>query len=283
MSSERRTAPRIGCRIPVLLQGQWTSVQADVADLSRAGARLQVPVSQLGLAGGAGLSEVARQLRLLLTKDVQTQFFPAQLGSLIQRRIHPVRIGRIIAEDPIADIGCFFNEPLSPVEAAALGLIIPMEGETFEEAQSYQKAVSPQSREPEHTSDGEVEILDEASLLAPRPSRLRAYVIPTARPDQEPLVGYVGEASPHFLEITLPERRALELPMGCRDLGRIQAAFKAACGDTVVLGLADGETRVWSGRACLNSVEMSAQYPQGLVLTFELDRPLKPGEVPALV
>ena len=258
-------------------------MQADVADLSRAGARLQIPVDQLGLGHGANLSEVARQLRHLLTRDVHAQFFPDRLGSLIQRRIHPVRIGRIEAERPLADIGCFFNEPLSPVEAAALGMIIPMEGETLEEALTYQKAVAPEPREPQHTADGGVEMLTLDGLGEPASVPIRAYIIATARPTQEPLVGYVEKANERLLEVTLTDRKVLGLPLGCRDLGRIEAAFHETCGDDVVLGLADGDQRLWSGRARLDDVTVSSRAAEGLTLTFLLDRPLKPGEVPALV
>ncbi len=258
-------------------------MQAAVADLSRAGARLQVPVHQLGLGGGANLSEVSRQLRHLLTKDVHAQFFPQRLGSLIQRRIHPVRIGRIEADPPLADVGCFFNEPLSPVEAAALGMIIPMEGETLEEAKTYQRAVAPYPREPHHTADGGVEMLILDGETTTEPIPLRAYVIPTARPNQEPLVGYLGNASTRMLEVTLQDRKVLGLPLGCRDLGRIEAAFHETCGDDVVLGLADGDQRLWSGRARLSAVNVTAQATEGFTLTFTLDRPMRPGEVPALV
>ena len=143
---EKRRAPRVTCSIGIHLQGEWTMVRAQVEDIGRLGARLRVTLRELGLESHAGITEVASHVRQLLTHDVVAHFCPELLGSLVQRRIEAVRVTHIHDGDEYADIGCRFDEPLTELDAAALGLPIPMEGETVEDASTLVEGKGPQTR-----------------------------------------------------------------------------------------------------------------------------------------
>lgn len=148
--SDKRKAARVTCSIGIHLRGEWTLVRARVADIGRLGARVHVALEELGLPPDASLVEVGRHLEDLLTEDVVAQFRPELVGSLVERHIQAVRIARESVAAPSVHVGCVFDRPLTQADAAALGLPIPMEGETSEAALAAVEGKSPRPREPEH-------------------------------------------------------------------------------------------------------------------------------------
>ena len=144
---EKRSAPRVTCSIGLQLQGQWTMVRARVEDVGRLGARLRVPLKELGLQPDAGMTAVAAHIRQLLTHDVVANLRPEMLGSLVQRHVLAVRVAPTQAGDDHVDIGCEFDRPLTRLDAVALGLPIPMEGESLEEALAGVSGRAPVTRE----------------------------------------------------------------------------------------------------------------------------------------
>jgi len=146
---ELRQAPRVDCSIGLHLQGEWTFLKARVEDIGRLGARLRVPLKELGLTASTHLSVIARHLDAVLSAEVVAHFRPEMLGSLVQRHLHAVRVSRSCPDEPSVDVGCKFDRPLTRLDAVALGLPIPMEGETVEEAQAGAEGKAPVAREPE--------------------------------------------------------------------------------------------------------------------------------------
>ena len=123
-------------------------VRARVEDVGRLGARLRVPLRELGLEPNVGLTAVAAHIRQLLTHDVVANLRPEMLGSLIQRQVLAVRVALPESNDDHVDIGCEFDRPLTRLDAVALGLPIPMEGESVEDALSGASGKTPLVREP---------------------------------------------------------------------------------------------------------------------------------------
>ena len=146
---EKRQAPRVTCSIGLHLQGEWTMVRARVEDVGRLGARLRVALLELGLQPNVGMTAIAAHIRHLLTHDVVANLRPEMLGSLVQRHVEAVRIAQTEIGDDYVDIGCEFDRPLTRLDAVALGLPIPMEGESVEDAEAGVEGKAPQQREPE--------------------------------------------------------------------------------------------------------------------------------------
>ena len=147
-SPERRHHVRIDCRVPLNLRGEWTEVQGTVVDISRAGFRLHLPLTEIGLQPGASLSEVSEQLHHLLTDDTAASFLPEMLGQLVTHAIWPRRLS-IPTDDPgCVELAGTFDRALTPSEAAALGLPIPMENESAEDAMRRTSLHPPQARTP---------------------------------------------------------------------------------------------------------------------------------------
>jgi len=155
--SDKRKAPRVTCSIGIHLRGEWTLVKARVADIGRLGARVHVALEELGLPPDAPLVEVGKHIEELLAQDVVAQFRPDLVGSLVERHIHAVRIARDSVAAPSVHVGCVFDRPLTQADAVALGLPIPMEGETPEAALAAVEGKAPHARAPEHLPSDEAD------------------------------------------------------------------------------------------------------------------------------
>jgi len=144
---EKRKAPRVTCSIGIHLEGELTMVRARVEDVCRDGARLRVPLIELGLASDVSMTAIAAHIRNLLTNDVVAHLRPEMLGSLIQRHVEAVRIAPTELGEHFIDIGLEFDRPLTRLDAVTLGLPIAMEGESVEDAEAQVVGKSPRVRE----------------------------------------------------------------------------------------------------------------------------------------
>lgn len=149
--ADKRRAPRITCSVGLHLQGEWTMVRARVEDVCRDGARLRVPLVELGLQPDVGMTAIAAHIQQLLTKDVVAMLRPELLGSLVQRHVEAVRIAPTELGEHFIDVGLEFDEPLTRLDAVTLGLPIPMEGEDEQVAQAEIAHKQPQTRELTHS------------------------------------------------------------------------------------------------------------------------------------
>lgn len=150
---DKRRAPRITCSIGLHLQGEWTMVRARVEDVCRDGARLRVPLVELGLQPDVGMTSIAAHIQRLLTQDVVAMLRPELLGSLVQRSVEAVRIAPTELGEHFVDIGLEFDQPLTRLDAVTLGLPIPMEGEDAEAAEQEVAHKQPRARELTHAGD----------------------------------------------------------------------------------------------------------------------------------
>ena len=150
---EKRKAPRVTCSIGIHLEGGLTMVRARVEDVCRDGARLRVPLLELGLEPDVGMQAIATHIRHLLTRDVVAHLRPEMLGSLIQRQVQAVRIAPAESGEHLVDIGIEFDHPLTHEDAVTLGLPIPMDGESVEDAEAGLAGKAPRVRETVSTGE----------------------------------------------------------------------------------------------------------------------------------
>ena len=147
-TKERRGDARIDCRISLNIRGEWTDVNGMVADISRSGFRLHLPLTEIGLQPGASLSEVSEQLHRLLTDDTAASFLPEMLGQLVTHAIWPRRLSIPTDDNSCVELAGTFDKPLTASEAAALGLPIPMENESIQDAKQRTPLNPPKARTP---------------------------------------------------------------------------------------------------------------------------------------
>ncbi|MFV1958616.1 MAG: PilZ domain-containing protein [Planctomycetota bacterium] len=125
MEAERRRAARIPCRVSLNLLGRLDGAPVVVVDLSRTGLRIRVRLEDLGLETEADLEAIWTATCRVFAGTPTADLAPETLGSLIRRRVKPVRLVPPQAGATAVEIGCAFEESLLVEEAAALGLALP--------------------------------------------------------------------------------------------------------------------------------------------------------------
>lgn len=180
-------------------------LDAFMVDASRSGLRLRVPGGPLGLYPLAPLSAVAQQVAKLLGVEFEACLHPVRLGSLLVKRVRPVRIGTIDAASADFELGCALSQPFSDEESAMLELGLHKVDAAPPAPPAPAPAPIPSPRPP-------------ASVVGPmlkdQPTRLRVTPPPTA--------GRPGEAG--------PARVAVPPPPGARPAAPSTAPAPAAAG-----------------------------------------------------
>ncbi len=263
---ERRRDARITCRLSLTLRGEWANVDGTVLDVSRTGFRLRLPLGEIGLQRGATLSQIASQLHHILSKDVVASFLPELLGPLVTRHIEP-RALSLPHEDPESvEIGAFFDAPLGRVEAAAIGLPIPMEAESSEDAARLAPAEPPRVHAPASRAivdDGESWSFED---LQPRPAEVRAHLLSVRNPLNAEILGRVESIFDGTFTVRILDRSQFPFPVGLRDPDELTDAFQRAFGEDMMLRLESDGGDLWSGRAQVEGIEASADAPDTVVL-----------------
>ncbi|MFM8980607.1 MAG: PilZ domain-containing protein [Planctomycetia bacterium] len=121
-ANNTRRHTRLACEIPVRITSPHVQLDAFMVDASRSGLRLRVPGAPLGLYPMAPLSAVGQQVAKLLGVEFEACLHPVRLGSLLVKRVRPVRIGTIDAASADFELGCALSQPLSDEESAMLEL-----------------------------------------------------------------------------------------------------------------------------------------------------------------
>lgn len=134
---EKRRTIRVGCMLPARIRTMtgWLAVQ--IEDLSRRGARIDLPVAAVGLRTDASLLDVARRLGSLLPEHVEIHF---DVAGRIVRRLRVVRVERPSTRDSVV-LGCLLDHPLEDADALALELVLPLDGESFAQAERRMEEV----------------------------------------------------------------------------------------------------------------------------------------------
>ncbi len=122
---ERRRAPRVDCRMPVLLHGRGQTLNALSVDLSRVGTMLRVPIAELGLSPSTPLAQLGREAISALGDVITVDLHHEILGNLIQRTARPIRVGRAHPNQDYIEIGIDLLKPLSDMEVEFLGMPLP--------------------------------------------------------------------------------------------------------------------------------------------------------------
>ncbi len=143
-TNNNRRHTRRSCEVPLEILAEAVRLSGRVMDASRSGVRLRVPGAPLGLYRMAPPALVGRQVGRILGIEFQARFHPERLGSLLSKRLRPVRIGQCEASSADVELGCVVDPPLTDDEAAMLGLGLPtllpdgQEGELSLEARAPQ-------------------------------------------------------------------------------------------------------------------------------------------------
>ncbi len=283
---DKRVDARIPCDVPLRLQVDCTWRPVKLVDVSRTGARLRLPLGALGLGPGLGLAEIAEHLDQRLPTRVSLQFHPERLGTLICRKAKIVHLALDEGLGNEIEVGCVLSDVLSTDEAAALGLALPQEGETAEEALRAHVVEPPKPRVPARRDAGAYRSLPGASWFsladedrssvptngrAPRPGACRVTVARADAGDREspePLQGTVEDVDDVGCIVRVPEPMVLRITGQHDDVRRLTVALCEAYGPETDLELQDLENAVCRRRASIQKVEMDPDHPGELRVGF---------------
>jgi len=140
--SDRRRAGRLSCDFPVLLHSGGRSLRSSAVDLSRVGALIRVPLDELGLDHDIQLADLGRATTMILGDLVRADLHYEVLGPLVQHAARPVRLGRALRGQEYVELGLDFTEPITDMEAQALGIDLPALRDDAEATWIPQPAVS---------------------------------------------------------------------------------------------------------------------------------------------
>ena len=94
-------------------------------DLSRVGALIRSPYEEIGLDSEIQPGALGRAATHVLGDLVRAELHYEVLGPLVQHSARPVRLGRAAHGQPYLEIGLDFTEPITDMEAQALGVELP--------------------------------------------------------------------------------------------------------------------------------------------------------------
>ncbi len=277
---EHRKVGRVRCSLPaaVVAPGDWPG--ARVLDLSRTGVRLAVGLDDRG-AGTSGLTGIVEHLEDRLALKLVVDLHPDRLGSLIRRALQVVRIGPVVPEEGVVELGCVLVPPLSEDDAVALGVALPREGEPPDIARRRMGSHPPRSREPGHYdqvresvgAEREVSYVSmrrvpRAGLGTPVTKHLRVHVQSGGGLHQKPLHGRALELGPAGGVVCLEDDPTSPLVPADLSIAERVLAFTRTYGAKLKLAF-EGETRFsWVGKVQVESVGIIPEIPGQLLLGF---------------
>ena len=267
---KQRLAARIACDVPLRIRvdGAWRHVK--IVDVSRTGVRVLVPLHELGLEHDTSLADVARFLGHVVAEQLPAQFHPARLGDLVTRQLTIVRLG--LDAGGAVELGCTMSERLGDIEAAALGLDVPQEGEGLEE-EAPREVVASRSA-------------PASGRETPSRIRLRVVVTPPEGSSARMINVPVEEIDASGITLRFQDRAALRGPLedadDADDVPSLAYAFSEAYGPTARLEIVSGEASIYKGAATLQKVEVEPTRPDELLAGFVFGRELEPAERRAL-
>ncbi len=288
---ESREAARVACAVPVAIVSPAHWPEARVLDLSRTGIRLGVTVQDRQKGLEFGLERLAEMMRTQLAVNLIVELGPEARGNRIRRGLRVVRMGPFREEEGCLELGCELLPPLDEAEVEALGLALPLPGESADGALARRDLRGREPREPDAKRPpglrGTVRQHDpaldwEEVTRVPRPGsgvraagRLAAAL--ESRHHKAPaLSGRPLEFSPDggYLWVDVGDTNEFfphDAPIADRVL-----AFARHWGQALELSIADGVDDVWSGPIRVVSVGILPEVPGRLILGFRHRRPLEP-------
>ena len=121
---DKRRTIRVACVSPVRIRTRTGWLDVTLLDLSRGGIRIGLPVEAVDVRANASLLDVARRLGTLLPERID-----AAIGSegVVCRALRVVRICKQ------SETG--LDRPLDDADALDLDVVLPREGESWEQAE----------------------------------------------------------------------------------------------------------------------------------------------------
>lgn len=225
-----RRASRVSCRIPVRVFGRQSDLDGSIRDISRLGVRLRVHLEPLGLPPTDSILRLGHLVEQHLGARFNADLDQDELGTLVRKRLHVVRIGQECLDEGVLEVGCEFAVPLTTDELQALALELP-----------------PLTHPPVHL-DG---------TGADRRQENEALLLPTEGWDGGMLTGQAQACSDRraVFSADLNEHRCF----GDRDVTTVAIALAKQYGPAPVLEAVEGHHQLWALKTRICRVESAAQ------------------------
>jgi hypothetical protein len=305
---DNRRSERVGFDRVIWILTDDLPIEAQAADLSRTGVRMQFPVNRLGDGSLVSLAQIAAHLEELLGDTCRVYMECTEHRRSVSRKVHLVRIVTDGSAEHV-ELGGSFDAVLSDDEVASLGIELPPAqepeaGEQDATEANADEAAMLEEMPPEMTPyeamwyaplpfDGpsESDLADdnapgEADISAwdwRRPpgvrQRWRVYLTGDAPQDKYPQRGQLHGVNSNAVCMYLPPAALWDQALLQADATTVAVALTKRLGDELTLKLADGAQHIWTGRARVHGVELPSREGAGLFVTLTFLRPLAPWEL----
>lgn len=281
-----RSASRIACDIPVLLDPEEKKMPAKVVDVSRTGVRIRISDAELRLHRLSTIRHVAERLMDSIGASFDIHFHPKMLGDLISRDLQLVRIASRDWEQTAVEIGCLIEgEPLRDEEAGMMGLALPLIG-TPVIPSTLEGALPPASRVGRFEASKRERVTGVVPAIPTAPGsyrascRFRASITTTGTSSSRsaPLRGIAEGISPKSGRIRLTDLGDLGFREPPQTVAEVIVALDQHFGERLALKLSDGAEHLWSGPTRVAQVELPPDRPGQAIVDLGFERPLRPAE-----
>ena len=239
-NDERRRAGRLSCKIPVRVRASGRILHARTDDLSRVGALLHIPLSELGLPVDASLSHVAHETTSVLGDLLSLELHYEILGTLVRRMARPVRIGRGAPSQNYVEVGCALRRSLTDAEVEFLGLPLP--------------PLLSDLPDPEARSTGaDTEFVEERPAAE---SALAVIICAINNQEAPPFAASAELVDAGGARAVVPHVSSLPLLPDRPGVSGLLTSIAQAYGSDPWVVLMRGGQPVWSGNAHIQSVEL---------------------------
>ena len=215
---------------------------AETENLSRTGALLRIPLSELGLPANASLTHVAQETTSVLGDLASLELHYEILGTLVRRMARPVRLGRGAEGQAYVEVGCALNRSLTESEVEFLGLPLPPLQDAPPAEDTPEEDLDPASK----STRRRVALESPLALVVCANANQEAPPFAVGAETVDRLGAHV--VAQHLSELPfLPERPGVS--------GLLSAMTKAYGHEPWVVLMREGAP-VWSGTAHLETVEL---------------------------
>ena len=241
-SMERRRAPRVSTVLPVRLNVGGRALMGETRDMSRIGARIRVPLTELQLLPQAGLAEISARIGKLFGDVVVADLNHTLLGTLVRRSLRVVRLARPADVPTSVDIGCMLRVPLSDDEVGALGLVLP-DQQLPKGVYTAHEVFARLKRKKRSGEDGET-------------PEAMAFVSANENGSAPPVRASNAAFTDRGVLLHLDRHAGATLGTRSRDASAMFDRFVQAYGTNVNLLLVRNQRPLWSGTVSLRAVEV---------------------------
>ncbi len=304
---DNRRSERVGFDRAIWILTDDLPIEAQAADLSRTGVRLQFPVSSLGDGTLESLAQIAAHLQELLGNTCRVYMECTKHRRSVSRKLQLVRIVTDGTAKQV-ELGGSFDTVLDDGEVASLGIELP-------------PAPEPEPGDEAPPAEADVETLDdeapaemtpyEAMWYAPLPfdepsalaradgggpgeadvsawawrrppgvrQRWRVFLTGDAPQDKFPQRGQLHGVNTKAICMYLPPAALWDQALLQADATTVAVALTGRLGDELTVKVADGARHIWTGRAQVRGVELPTREGAGLFVTLAFVRPLAPCEL----